>query len=295
MQGESNAQENTDSVSTRLDENLKAAECRIQGSICPIYVINARDNPKLLGSSVPFRIMQRAFLLTAAHVLDENKGTNLYVAGTEKLVTLEGSSHRVRAPLGERQRDALDFGFIEVTGTSEERWSRYRFITPEDLDVDDAGSEHILYAFVGFPASKNKGLAGRKLRLSTTAMVLTALPQTRYKAMRLNRFAHFAGNFNRNKQLDSTKALIVGPDPHGISGGSVWRLGKPAEFANGTNVEKVIGIGIEYRSASAALIAVRISLVMAAFAATYPELAARVPKTTLTRITVSTNEEVSGT
>jgi hypothetical protein len=63
MQGESDPQKNTDSVSTRLVENLEAAERRIQASVCPIYVINARDNPKLLGSSVPFRVMQRSFLL----------------------------------------------------------------------------------------------------------------------------------------------------------------------------------------------------------------------------------------
>ena len=157
MKDENNAQENTDSVSTRLVENLESAERRIQGSICPIYVINARDNPKLLGSSVPFRVRRRTFLLTAAHVLDENKRTNLYVAGPEKLIALEGSSHRVRAPFGDRQRDTLDFGFIEVTGTPDEQWSRYKFVTPADLDVDDAGSEHTLYAFVGFPASKNKG------------------------------------------------------------------------------------------------------------------------------------------
>jgi hypothetical protein len=182
--------------------------------------------------------------------------------------------------------------FCGQKSTPEEQWSRYTFITPEDLDVDDAGYEHTLYAFVGFPASRNRGLIGRKLRLSTTAMVLTPVPQAQYKSMALNPLSHFVGNFNRNKQLDSTKALIVGPDPHGISGGSVWRLGKPAELADGMNVEKLIGIGIEYRSARASLIAVCISLVMAAFAAAYPELASSVPKTTLSRMTVHTNDEV---
>jgi hypothetical protein len=293
MQDENNGQESTDSVAARIGANLDAAERRIQGSVCPIYVIDAREKPKLLGSSVPFRVAQRAFLLTAAHVLDENKQTNLYVAGPEKLIALEGSSHRVCAPLGDRQSDTFDFGFIEVTSTPEEQWSRYTFNTPEDLDVDDVGAEHTLYGFVGFPASKNKGLIGRKLRLSTTAMILTPTPQARYKSMALDPLAHFAGNFNRNKQLDATKAIVVGPDPHGISGGGVWRLGKPAEFANGTNAERLIGIGIEYRSARAALIAARISLVMAAFATAYPDLSGSIPRTTLGRITVTMNDRAS--
>jgi hypothetical protein len=117
--------------------NLGEAERRVQCAVCPIYGIDSRDRPQLIGSAIPFRVAAHSFLLTAAHVLDENKQTTLYVGGVETLVPLAGSSHRVRAPNASRQNDKLDFGFVDISDTPPHQWSRYRFTTPEDLDLDD--------------------------------------------------------------------------------------------------------------------------------------------------------------
>jgi hypothetical protein len=257
----------------RVASNLSDAERRIQETVCPVYGVDARERPQLIGSSIPLSLSERIFLVTAAHVFDENKDTTLYVGGVDSLVELAGTSFRTRAPLSGRQDDTLDFGFIDISETPRDQWSRYRFVTPEDFDVDDVPTEHTLYAFAGYPETRNKRLPGRNFRLSTTVFVLMPTPFKRYRSLRLNPRTHFVGNFSRNKQLDSMKRVVVGPDPHGVSGGGVWRIGRPDELA--------AGIGIEYRSSRSVLVGVRVSLLVAAFKIAYPDLSELLPNPAL--------------
>ena len=266
-----------------LSANLQQAERRVQGAVCPIYGIDERDRPQLIGSSVPFRLGTRSFLLTAAHVLDENRRTSLYVGGLNDLVPLAGSSHRTGTPIAGRRGDTFDFGFVDISETPPEQWLRYQFVTPDYLDVDDVPAADVLYAFVGYPETRNKRLKGQKFQLSPMAIVLMPTPLKRYDSLGLNPTAQFAGEFSRNKQLDSEKRIVVGPEPNGISGGGVWRLGTPREFATGTNAERLVGLGIEYRASHSVLVGVRISLVVAALAEVFPELGQNLPRPALVR------------
>ena len=237
------------SVAKRLRENLKEAERRMQHAVCPIFGIDRRDRPQLIGSSVLLRVKEQSFLVTAAHVLDLNNQSTLHVGGPTELIELGGTSCRVRPPASGRRDDILDFGIVDISNTPPERWSRYRFLTTHDLDVDDVPTVHTLYGFVGFPETRNRPKA-RSLQLSSIACVLVPSPVERYDSLQLNPATHFAGEFDREKQFDPEKGLIIGPDPHGLSGGGVWRMGLTEEFANGTNSERLIAIGVEYRESS---------------------------------------------
>ncbi len=284
-----------DETKKRLRENLRQAEHRVQNAVCPIYGINDRDKPQLVGSSILLRLPTRALLVTAAHVLDENKRTTLYVGGAEQLVQLVGPSYRVLPPASGRQGDTLDFGFIDISDTAPDQWIRYRFVTPNDLDVDDVPVAHTLYGFVGYPETRNRPLLGRKFQLSSTAFVLVPSALEPYTALGLNPLTHFVGEFDQQKQFDAKKGIVTGPDPHGISGGGVWRMGQPSEFANGTNAERLIGIGIEYRKSKNVLIGVRLALAVSAIAAAHPELARDLPTPTRVHTNVSiprTNSEI---
>ncbi len=188
-------------------------------------------------------------------------------------------------PPSGRNDDSLDFGFLDVSGTPSEQWSRYQFLTPGDLDVDDVPAPHSVYGFVGFPETRNRPKS-RTLKLSTIVCVLVPSPVERYDSLRLNPASHFVGEFDREKQFALEKGLVIGPDPHGLSGGGVWRMGLPEEFAKGTNSERLIGIGIEYRKAEKALVGVRIGLVLALIAKTFPMLALELPSPTYIRANV---------
>jgi hypothetical protein len=146
------------SLELTVEANLREAEGRILERVCPIYGINARRQHQLIGSSVLLSVASRSFLLTAAHVLDKNRDSSLYIAGSADIVALAGSSSRSGSPTGNRDDDRLDFGFVDISGTPSGQWSRFRFLTPADLDVDDIPTEETLYAFVGFPETKNRVL-----------------------------------------------------------------------------------------------------------------------------------------
>src|SRR5215471_4201266 len=82
---------NDDSQSSAIAEmervvrdNLSATQRRIQNAVCPIYGCDERGKPYLIGSSLLLSVGDKLLLVTAAHVLDWNGDTSLYVAGPAK-------------------------------------------------------------------------------------------------------------------------------------------------------------------------------------------------------------------
>ena len=167
-------------------------------------------------------------------------------------------------------------GIIDVSNIPREQWSRYRVLTPADLDVDDFPADQTLYGFAGFPVSRNRVYL-TTIKPSSMACVVVASPPNAYARLKLHPATHFLGNFDRNKQIDSVKGLFTGPDPKGMSGGGVWRLGTPKECAMGTISERLIGIGIEHRRDEKVLLGVRVSAVVALTCAVYPDVLALLP------------------
>src|SRR5579863_7186102 len=130
-----------------LRENLGAAERRIQHAVCPIYGCDDRGKHYLIGSSLLLSFGDKLLLVTAAHVLDWNKDTSLYVAGPAKPTLIKSDSYRTQPPKAGRDEDLADVGIIDVSNIPREQWSRYRVLTRADLDVDDFPAAHILYGF----------------------------------------------------------------------------------------------------------------------------------------------------
>jgi hypothetical protein len=264
-------------------ENLSAAERRIQHAVCPIYGCDDRGKPYLIGSALLLSVGDKLLLATAAHVLDWNKDTSLYVAGRVKPILIAGDSYRTEPPKAGRDEDLADVGIIEVSNIPREQWSRYRILTPADLDVDDFPADHTLYGFAGFPVTRNRVYL-TTIKPSSMACVVVASPPDAYARLELHPATHFLGNFDRNRQIDSVKGLFTGPDPRGMSGGGAWRLGTPKEFAMGTNSERLIGIGIEHRKDHKILLAVRVSTVVALIGAVYPAVLALLPTSRSVRV-----------
>jgi hypothetical protein len=107
--------------------------------VCPIYRLERNSKGVfLVGTGVPFHTGSSAFLLTAAHVLDELTDDTLVTTGSEQLVRFRygssrfayrrGSSvdvdlgrggHRIRvAAIARRQTAAIPFCTAEVFGLS---------------------------------------------------------------------------------------------------------------------------------------------------------------------------------
>src|SRR5580692_6129387 len=120
-----------------LRTNLSAAERRIQHAACPIYGVDDRGKPYLVGSSLLLKVGDRRLLVSAAHVLDWNKETSLYAAGPTRPILIEGESYRTQPPQTGRDDDSTDVGIVDVSSVPEKDWSRFRVLTAADLDVND--------------------------------------------------------------------------------------------------------------------------------------------------------------
>lgn len=62
-----------------LDEAAKAALSTFRDAVKPIYGATERGVPDHIGSGLLLELPEGRFLLTAAHVLDDNDKTSLYL------------------------------------------------------------------------------------------------------------------------------------------------------------------------------------------------------------------------
>ena len=77
----------------KLLRNLHTAEDAAQNFCTPIYAVDDRGGPYLLGSGVLLDVADATYLATAAHVLDRNSDSNLYLPGNP-LVSLRAVPRR---------------------------------------------------------------------------------------------------------------------------------------------------------------------------------------------------------
>lgn len=254
-------------------QRIQDAQDRVARFACLVYREATRGSPELIGSAVLVSIGCLNLLCTAAHVLEMRGSTNLYLPSGDTLQPFAGEFIITGLPASRnRADDKFDFAFVLLDDTGACRFSKFRFITQTDVDQNDVPRKARLYTFVGYPETRNKshhdcGAVEPKLVSFTAA----PLGQQEYDRRGFDSRIHLLVDFQRKKAFTREGRLQAPVDPHGLSGGPVWRLGDVEEFDRGTNAEKLVGIGMECRSN--ALIAVRMSLILEVIRRTFPDTA----------------------
>jgi hypothetical protein len=240
---------------------------RVLPYVTGIFATRSNRLPQLIGSAFIIRVRDREFLITAAHVLRENRSSNLF-GGTRTLRPLEG---------GRVYRSAdRDVAVVPIEAKLHDALVDVARLRPEDTDVDDTPQPRVLYTFTGYPSSRNKpNLATKDISNQPTLLTAPSAPLSWYKRLGLSPEAHIATRFRIQQARDLHTHGEGAPSPQGMSGGPVWRLGMATEIGVGLIGERVIGVGIEYRQET--LIAVRIAIAFAAISHVAPELAQLLP------------------
>jgi hypothetical protein len=268
-----------------ISEALRNLHPRLQQFVCPILGADARGVPQLLGSGILLKVLSHWFLITAAHVLDENTYTNFYLLGKAvdlmmgktALLDLEGTVHFVNTPEAGRKHDRLDLGFVALSDSlAAELATRYSFLSPEDLDVNEVLTMEVVvarapYAFVGYPQSRNKARPGNKFKPCGAMFSLSPAPLERYSGLDLDSRTHIVANFDRSN--------IGGPEPYGISGGGVWYVGDHL-ILTGSQRPKLVAVAIEWREPEKVMVGVRISVAVSMIVAAYPDTKSLFPEPT---------------
>lgn len=258
-----------------IQSNIRAAQDYVQTLCTPIYAVDAKGAFEGCGSGIMLDVGPRTFLVTAAHVLDLHSTTSLFLPG-RPLVELTGVSHRTFTQ-HLRRDDKVDLGIVELSSATVAQVTNGTPVSADLIDLSDIPSWLSVYGFVGFPASRNKRRPGGMLQPSSVAIATTAVDTDRYSEVGASIGIHFVGEFAQNEAIDWEKGRVTAPQPTGMSGGGVWRLGRLPELERGVPRPALIGIGIEWHNSKRMLVAVRSSFLVASLLACYPDAGSYLP------------------
>ncbi len=265
-------------------QRTAAAEDRTTQYVTPIYADH--DNNKYgLGSGVLLVVQQEHFLITAAHIIDEHHTTNLYLLAEKHFLAIGGPVLMTPLPAsGDRNDAPLDVAVLHLNAeTATAVQAHKQFLTINRVDASDKPYTHSLYTITGYPSTKQPPPKGGILTTTPVRFTSVPLPPDQYpKPFTLG--THFGIPYDKKKQIARNLKVERPPDPHGISGGGLFRLGTFDQIKHGTNTESLIGIAIEARPHS--LISTNITIALELIRADHPELDDHIPRCSYGNITV---------
>ena len=263
-------------IRLRLQESVE----RIADVPCPVYRDARPGTPELIGSAVVLEINDVRFLCTAAHVLRNRDSRDIYLPDGPDLRPFGGVA------IGS---DESDFRLFKLEDADANRFKRYTSVKMTGVDQDDVPRQGHQYAFVGFPASRNKSRRGdTRIQPRVTSFTAVPLGNEAYSRYGFAWQTHLLVDFDKKRAVAPAGGIVQPVDPHGLSGGPVFRLGDLGELDRGTNVEKLVAIAVECRRD--ALVAVRISLILQTLRQVFPDMAEAIPKARYLGVNVTSRE-----
>jgi hypothetical protein len=251
-----------------------------------IYTVGPDEKLSSMGSGVLLRTENHFFLITAAHVLDENQASgqtfqDLVTYGSNKLLILKGDSFRSTVPPGKtRDDDKIDIGFIKLEQHMVDQIGTDRFWPSSDVDLDDVGQPGFLYGALGYPAEMNRLTEVDSIKpINPTPFNYTTefRPPNVYKKFKASTDTHvLLTASNKKSRLPGGRKGKI-PDLRGMSGGGIWRLlgrhNLPIERP------KLLAIIIESHANKpyGGILGTRMSFIFSAMRRVYPELEKELP------------------
>ena len=117
-----------------LSEASQTAVRRFRDAVRPIYGATAKGEPDHIGSAVLLNLDGTKCLLTAAHVLDQNADTSLYL-GADQFALLTFDALVTALPEAGRDADRADFAIARLAPADVANLSQTSFITRADISV----------------------------------------------------------------------------------------------------------------------------------------------------------------
>ncbi len=248
------------------EKSLQAAKDLIN-AVRPIYGASENEEPFHIGSSVLLKVEPLYFFVTAAHVIDFNEKTTLYIGGEKNLFQIEGECYITRSGDKQRTNDKYDVAFMNFSDDILNQLGNIRFILPHEIDKNDIPSRGKAYLALGYPSSKNKSYSHYQKKVKLDPLIFTgnSAESYSYSNLGVSNNTHILIKFHKQKVKDEHGKKMQAPDPYGMSGGGLWRL---IDFRNvesiGSNSlnAKLVGILIEWHKTEALMVALRLNLVI---------------------------------
>lgn len=120
-----------------------------------------------------------------------------------------------------------------------------------------------IYGFIGYPKNKTKPkygttfIEGKLFSYSGTIVSLNT-----YKQLSISPHSHIVIGFDPKRSLDEKGETYTFPEAKGMSGSGVWLLENLNNKSSNSDVNKLVGIGIEYHKEPKVMVGTRIRAVI---------------------------------
>ena len=251
-------------MATQKQINIVAAAAEGQGKLLlkhcvGIYLSNEEGVPGLHGSGFLLESGRSKYLVTAAHVLDEQEGadSSLYFPiSNGEFFMVEGNAYKSPKVDGRRDLDKIDLAVIKLKQKCNEKLEDENFISVDQINLDFSSCDHAICIAMGYPATQNKRVNKKRNKVkrtpySYTAETLRGEPFYRTKG---DPYSNLLIKFKKKHSQNTQGTDVTAPDPHGMSGGPLWHFdpkGNP----------KLIGVLIEFHKNEGAMMSTRIAFV----------------------------------
>ncbi len=255
----------------RINECVTAVSSYYLLAVRAIYGSTKQERPEHIGSCILLNLRGTPLLLTAAHVIDNNAHTTLYVGGKTSLVQIDGDFLATTAPEGSRDRDRHDFAIWKIPPHIVSELGDVKYIIEGELAQEAIRNEGRLFLVLGYPNTKNKGadiskkaVKSELWKYASTAKSSDSLAKT----LGISGTDHLFVGFNKKRSKDSAGNVVHSIKPTGVSGGALIDLGFPAHPKNlGMNTDcrgLLAGLLIEFHAGHSLFVATRITTILRA-------------------------------
>ena len=260
----------SDIAMQRITELSKAAVDKHRGSILPIYGSKHNGNPYHIGTAIALDLLDQKLLLTAAHVVDHNDLTSLYVGGAN-LTPLQTQFHCTAKPDDDRHRDHYDFAIARLPNEIVEALDGISFFSEPDICTSTVDPLGTTFSIAGYPNSRNKKLHVARHTVHTELCHYSDVGRRNPFPGHNPHFSaatHIFLNYDQKHSQDAHGRRINSIQLNGMSGGPVFNIGRlsdSAVLAKYRNPEACLaGLAIEHHNAHSAVVGTRIGTVLAA-------------------------------
>jgi hypothetical protein len=262
--------------------NAQAAATEDQTTryVIPLYAIDENKERYALGTAVLLKINDKHFLITAAHVMDENKNprwaTDIEIPGKNKFIPLNGQV--IKTPLppsGKRNDDKWDTAVVQLNNDLITQLDHHDVLDINQVDPSDKPYKKSIYTFTGYPSTKQKMPKNGILTIEPVRYTSGPLDPDKFPEG-YDFGPHLGIDYSKKKMIARNGKIQSPPDPHGVSGGGLFRIGTYDDIANKKNKPALVGIAIEDHKTS--LIATNITVALEMIRADQPDLSDAIPK-----------------
>jgi hypothetical protein len=245
-------------------------------STVPI-VLQSSDQGKVeqVGSGALIRIIDKTFLLSAAHVIDFYEKGTLLIPSQNGFMPISGKLTISRMPSsGSRRDDKWDIAFVSLGENCANRLHSDIMVLGRPDVCLEASPERYEYTFAGFPWRRSR-TKEQFVETNLTTMSGIEAKKSEYDALQLDPKFHIAMRFHRRRAFShKLRRPIKSVLPDGMSGGGVYIWSEEA-LKNWPVRLPLVGIVSEKALDKNILIATRLHVYIQWIFDEEPELAAR--------------------